>query len=201
MVCEMRHPRGLNFANERKVWHLRVQKNMSWESIAAEVVNLQGAPSTADLVKRAYNKFNGAAGRSVYKFARCGRERWKITIGVQHFILAKLLQLRMTQVCTSTTLQAVLAKEKGVNVSDATIRKFLRRKGYRWLPRAQKLAYSAMDKQLRFRFCKQRCDYLRSSWTRSCRCRWTASYSPSRRMMRLSGRMCVAMARHTCTGG
>ena len=154
MVCEMRHPRGLNFANERKVWHLRVQKNMSWESIAAEVVNLQGAPSTADLVKRAYNKFNGAAGRSVYKFARCGRERWKITIGVQHFILAKLLQLRMTQVCTSTTLQAVLAKEKGVNVSDATIRKFLRRKGYRWLPRAQKLAYSAMDKQLRLRFCK-----------------------------------------------
>ena len=56
--------------------------------------------------------------------------------------------------CTSTTLQAVLAKAKGVNVSDATIRKFLRRKGYRWLPRAQKPAYSAMDKQLRIRFCK-----------------------------------------------
>ena len=154
MVCVMRHPRGLNFANERKVWHLRVQKNMSWESIAAEVVNLQGAPSTADLVKRAYKKFNGAVGRSVYKFARCGRKRWKMTTDVQHFILAKLLQIRKKQVCTSTTLQEVLAKEKGVNVSDATIRKFLRRKGYRWLPRAQKPAYSAMDQQLRLRFCK-----------------------------------------------
>ena len=77
-----------------------------------------------------------------------------MTTDVQHFIVAKLLQIRKKQVCTSTTLQEVLAKEKGVNVSDATIRKFLRRKGYRWLPRAQKPAHSAMDQQLRLRFCK-----------------------------------------------
>jgi hypothetical protein len=106
------------------------------------------------LVKRVYNKFNGRLGRSVCNFAKCGRKRWKMTIGVQNFILAKLLQIRKKQVCTSTTLQAVLAKERGVNVSDATIRKFLRRKGYRWLARAQKPAYSALDKQLRLRFCK-----------------------------------------------
>ena len=91
MVCEMRHPRGLDFANERKVWHLRVQKNLSWESIASEVVNLQGGPSTADLVKRVYNKFNGRLGKSVCDGANCGRKRWELTSGARHFAVAKLL--------------------------------------------------------------------------------------------------------------
>ena len=58
MVAEMRHPRGLDFPTERRVYHLRVDQHMSWDDIAAEVRNLAGEPSTADTVKRAYARFS-----------------------------------------------------------------------------------------------------------------------------------------------
>ena len=50
LVSEMVHPRGLDFANQRKVVILRDVKDMAWDDIADQVVNLAGEPSTRDCV-------------------------------------------------------------------------------------------------------------------------------------------------------
>jgi transposase len=47
-------------------------------------------------------------------------------------------QLRKECVCTSTTLQGVLAKERKVKVSAGHVRNVLLKSGYRWLRRSQK---------------------------------------------------------------
>ena len=106
----MRHPKGLDFANERKIYHLRKDKHMSWEAIAEEVVNNSGNPSTADTVRRAFLRFRAKFGASKYNYANCGRRRTTMTLDVQKFIIRKLLQIRKKNVCTSTTLQALVAK-------------------------------------------------------------------------------------------
>ena len=40
VISEMVHPRGLDFANQRKVVMLRDEQDMSWDDIASEVTNL-----------------------------------------------------------------------------------------------------------------------------------------------------------------
>ena len=153
MVQEMRHPRGLDFETERDVVKMR-DKGMSWDDIAESVENLAGEPSTRDTVKRAYGNFKVKLGRSQYKFARCGRRKWLLTPEVQKFLLSSLLKIRRKTVCTSTTLQALLAKEKNVKLHDSTIRKFLKKSGYKWLPRAQKRKYSTEDMAARDKFAR-----------------------------------------------
>eukprot|EP00435_Cladocopium_sp_Y103_P069316 s247_g33.t1 len=44
--------------------------------------------------------------------------------------------------CTTKSLQAELARARGVAVDQSTIRKFLQAQGYRWLPRGQKRKYA-----------------------------------------------------------
>ena len=149
LVSEMRHPRGLDFRNERKVVILRDAKGLAWDDIAELVVNLQGEASTADCVKRAYERFNSKNGRSKYFYARCGRKRFKLTQQVQNFLVRRLKELRKKIVVTSTTLQTLLASERGIRVSDSAIRKLLRKRGFKWLPRAQKRAYNSKDKKTR----------------------------------------------------
>ena len=149
LQSEMVRKRGLSFANQRKVVILRDVKHMTWDDIASEVVNLEGTASTRDCVKRAYDRFNVKKGLSKYKFANCGRKRWKLTKDIQAYLVRRLLQLRRTEVCTSTTLQADLAKNKGVSVSAFSIRKLLFARGYRWRPRAQKRQYSHDDMKAR----------------------------------------------------
>ena len=67
----------------------------------------------------------------------------------------KLVALRKKTICTSTTLQRLLAQEKNIKVSDSGIRKALLSMGYRWLPRAQKRKYSNADMKARLAFAKK----------------------------------------------
>ena len=155
LVQEMRHPRGLNFANERKVYHLRKDQKMTWVKIAEEVENEAGEASTTETVRRAFQRFSVKNGRSSYKFGNCGRKPWKITKPVANFLVRKLLEIRKKTICTSTTLQALLAKEKGVIVADSAIRKVLVKRGFKWLPRRQKRLYSEKDMKARLKFARR----------------------------------------------
>ena len=152
VVSEVVHPRGLDFKNQRRVVMLRDCKKMSWDDIASEVVNRQGEPTTADCVKLAYKRFNTKAEHSKYRYFKCGRKRWKLTAEMQNFLVQRLLQLRKKIVVTSNTLQKVLASEKGIRVNASAIRKVLKQKGFRWLPRAQKRLYKKEDMAARKAF-------------------------------------------------
>ena len=138
MEMEMLHLRGLSFANQRKVVIYRDVKKMSWDDIAACVVNKMGEPSTRDCVKRVYDKFQPRKGRCSYGYGRCGRRRWKLTKDIQNWLVRRLLRDRKKMICTSTSLQRDLAGERGVVVCASAIRKVLVERGFKWLPRAQK---------------------------------------------------------------
>ena len=152
VIREVRHPLALDFANERLVYHLRKDEKKSWDYIAANVENNSGEPSTRATVQRAYLRFSVKNGKSAYKFANCGRFAWKLTPAIEKFLLRKLLCLRKKMICTSVTLQGILAKEKGVQLADSAIRKFLISEGYKWSPRAQKRLYSEKDMAKRYKF-------------------------------------------------
>ena len=133
---------------------------MSWDKIVdpkvGGVVNLEGKPTCADVAKRAYKKFfKRGKSKTKYDYNKCGRKRWKLTKKVEDFLLCKLRTHRKKGMCTSKTLQFLLAKEKNVSVDDSTIRKLLLKKGYRWVPRAQKRAYTARDMRVREKFAKR----------------------------------------------
>ena len=61
VVQDNRHPRGLDFNEQRKVVMLRDDKGMSWDDIVdpakGGVVNRLGKPSCRDVVRRTYNKW------------------------------------------------------------------------------------------------------------------------------------------------
>ena len=160
LVTDMRHPRGLDFQQQRKVVMLRDDKKMSWDKICdpkvGGVVNLEGNATCPDVAKRAYrNFFKRGKRKAKYNYNKCGRKRWKITKEIEAFLLSKLRAKRKSGICTSKTLQFLLAQEKGVAVDDSTIRKFLTAKGYRWLPRSQKRKYTDGDMVLRAEFAKR----------------------------------------------
>ena len=100
-------------------------------------------------------EFSNRAGRRPYKYHRCGRKPWKVSKLVERFIVSKLKELRRQGVCTCTTLQKVVAREKGVQLERSTISKVLTRNGYRWLPRAQKRKYSPQVRAQRLAFAQQ----------------------------------------------
>ena len=156
LVQEMVHPRGLDFRNQRRVAILRAQTPpVPFWRIAEVVRNLQGLPSTEDVVRRAYARFNEKKGRVLYKYHKCGRKPWKITRQVGTFVLKTLLRERRHGICTSTTLQAAVAKEYKLTVSTSQIRKYLTARGYRWLPRAQKRLYNAKMRRWRTAFAEE----------------------------------------------
>ena len=78
-----------------------------------------------------------------------------MTADIQKFVIKKLHSTRKVDVCTSKTLQDLLAQEKAIAVNNSTIRKFLLSKGYRWLPRAQKREYSGPEMEVREQFVKR----------------------------------------------
>ena len=51
-----------------------------------------------------------------FKYSICGRKPWKVSKEVEQFVVRKLKELRKKCVCTSTTLQEVLAKEMHVEL-------------------------------------------------------------------------------------
>ena len=154
VVSEMVHPRSLDFENQRKVVQMR-DEGYSWDDIAAEVVNLEGEPSTPNTCRTTYLAFSKKKNRRPFQYANCGRTAWKITPEVEKFIVRKLKELRKTCVCTSTTLQTVVARELKVKVSAGHIRKVLANNGYKWLRRTMKRIYSKGDKEARRAFARK----------------------------------------------
>ena len=154
VIREVVRSNGLSFAMQRKAVSLRGE-GMSFNKIAKKVKNLKNKKTTEDTVRRACKRFNVAKGRATYNYSKCGRKPWLVTRAVSKFLIRRLCVLRKTTICTSTTLQEVLAQEMRVKLEVSTIRKHLKKKGYQWLPRAQKRAYSAADKKLRLTLAKR----------------------------------------------
>ena len=151
LVQESRHPRSLNFANERKVVILRDQ-GWTWDAVAASVKNLQGEQPSVRLLKTVYSGFNRKKGRRVYKYDKCGRNPWKVTPAVEAFLVRRLKALRNRCVCTAATLQREAVEKLELELDVSTIRKALKKHGYTWLPKAQKpkLSKELMAERLRW---------------------------------------------------
>ena len=138
LLQEVVSKRSMNFANQREAYVLRTVGKKSWTHIAGQVVNLQGNRPAWGSVRNVVTAFSVKRGRRHYKYARCGRKPWKMTPNVQQYVRRRLLADRTSKVVTSKTLQADVAREKGVLVADSCIRKLLLKRGYKWLPRRQK---------------------------------------------------------------
>jgi transposase len=151
-VCVLRHAitkelsirggRGHD-THVRSVVILRDVHHETWAAIAAKVKNLRGESPSVQTVTNVYDSFAARHGRVKTKYANCGRKKWKMTPDIEKFVIRRLRQLRSKCVCTATTLQHVLAREKNVRVHASCIRKVLLKHGYNWLPRSQKRKYSA----------------------------------------------------------
>ena len=142
LVSQVQHKKSLNFANQQKAYVLRHKKKLTYDKIAGQVVNLENKPSSANCVRRALLRFSTKKGYSTYKYDKCGRKPWKLTPEVKKWLVKRLLALRTKCICTSTKLQAELAREKKIQVDDSAIRRALREAGYFWLPRCQKRKYN-----------------------------------------------------------
>ena len=154
LVTESVSSRSLDFPNQRKAYVLRHVHKQSWETIAGQVVNVSGGHPSWVCVRETVQSFSVAKGRRQMKYDRCGRKPWNMTKEVQQFLVRRLLARRTCEIVTSVSLQADLAKEMQVTVEDSTIRKFLRSRGYQWLPRSQKRRYDADEKKARVTFAK-----------------------------------------------
>ena len=155
LECEMVHAKSLSFANQRKVVILRDVKKLSWDKIALKVKNRQGNTPSAWLCRNVYNEFDRTKARRKYKYHMCGRKAWKVTREVELFVVGKLKALRNSTHCTSTVLQKILASEKGIALEGSTIRKILKKHGYKWMPRSRKPKYSKERRQERLRFARK----------------------------------------------
>ena len=131
---------------------LRHVKKQSWQKIAPQIVNIRGGTPSWVTVRDTVQGLDKTTGRRHFHYSRCGRRPWKMTLDVQKFLIRRLVSRRASQMVTSATLQADLAAEKGVVVETSTIRKLLKRKNYKWLPRNQKRKYSRGQKAARVAF-------------------------------------------------
>ena len=125
VVSEQVHPAGLSFASQRQVVIRRDVYGETWNTIAEQVQNLRGEMPSEETVRRVYKRFSTTDGRVKTKYAKCGRKKWKMTPAIESFLVSSLRKLRLRCVCTSTTLQHVLAREKGFQVSQSYIKKIL----------------------------------------------------------------------------
>ena len=150
----MVHPRSMDFRNQRRVVLFRDTEGLSWETIASKVQNLKGENPSWTQCRNVYNSFNARTGHKAYKYKNCGRRREKVTTAVDRFLEKRLLALRHKVEVNASVLQRELAKGMGVKLESSTIRRALKRLGYRWLPRTQKRVYSS-DEML------ERCAFAR----------------------------------------
>ena len=133
---------------------LRHVKKLSWEKIAEQVVNISGETPSWVTVRDTVQAFNVNRGCRRFQYSKCGRKPWKLTADARQFLLRRLVKDRVSKIVSSVTLQADLASEKGIVVEESTIRKFLGKAGYKWLPRNQKRKYSKEQMQVRLDFAK-----------------------------------------------
>ena len=117
----------------------------TFEDIANEVKNLEGGRLDRRTCANYYNEFHRRAGRRRSNYNNCGRKPWKLTDDVKNCLTATLLNQRKQSICTTATVQAELARGKGVIVEMCTIRNYIQKQGYRWLPRGQERRYTQED--------------------------------------------------------
>lgn len=141
---EMKHPRSLSFAQQRRVMDLRDREGLSWEKIAERVVNREGEHPSWKQCSDIWKRFNTRKGRVQYKYWKCGRKKTMKAEDVQ-WVVRQLLRLRKKGPCTSPMLQRLLAKQRNVVVEASLIRKRLREHGYRWLARSRKIKYTTEE--------------------------------------------------------
>ena len=146
--------RSLDFQNQKRAYVLRTVDKLGWEEIAMQVVNVSGVNPSWVTVRTTVEGFNVQKGCRKLKYSKCGRHPWKMTKDVQQFVIRRLVARRASQIVTSVTLQADLASEKGVEVEESTIRKLLRQRGYKWLPRCQKRKYTRAQRSVRVAFAR-----------------------------------------------
>jgi len=152
VVSEMVHPKGFDFATQRKIVILRTVQKMAWKDVAKEVRNLQGKKPRPRHCANYFRDFNKRLGRRKMKYENCGLRPYKVTPEVERFLVRRLRTLRRTSPCTSVTLQQELAREMKVDLAADYIRKILGEHGYKWLPRRQKRLYSAKARGARLKF-------------------------------------------------
>jgi len=153
LVQEVRHPKSLDFKNERKAVLLR-ETGRTWDHIRGQVRNRQGGLPSVSHLKRVCKGFSHKSGQRVYNYQNCGQKPTKVTKTVEKFLVQRLLALRLLCTCTATTLQREVLAAKCVSLDVSTIRKILSKHGFQWLPKAQKRKYSKRRKQERLAFAK-----------------------------------------------
>ena len=154
VIVERVSKQSLDSRNQRKAYVLRTVHKRSYESIAQVVVNREGEHPSWGTVRNICEAFSTAKGRRPYQYHKCGRKAWKLTRDVQRFVLRTLLAQRVKEVVTSSSLADAVARDKGVIIEAPSIRKFLQRRGYRWLPRSQKRKYTEDDRVRRMPFAR-----------------------------------------------
>jgi len=152
LARERVHPRGLDFANQRKVVHLRDDKLLSWAAIADLVRNRQKRKPSWKLCSRTYEAFSKPHARRPYRYKNCGRRPWKVSKEVETFLVRRLLARRVQGICTAALLARDVMDAKHIALEDSTIRKVLAKRGYKWLPRSKKPKYSAPERARRVEF-------------------------------------------------
>jgi len=159
LVSEVVHPKGLSVATCAQVAVRRDVHKESFLNIASKVFNRRGHHPSKETVRVAYKAVNGPAkaGGKKYLYSRCGRKSWKVTKVVRSFLLKRLRALRTKTVCTATTLQREVLRDMGVKLDPSTIRKVLKKSGYKWLRRAQKVKHSAKSMKTRLAFAESVC--------------------------------------------
>ena len=155
LVSEVVRPRGLSFATQRRVVVLRDVQKEQWGTIVNQVRNLAGEKPSLSSVQRCYAALSRRSGRVRTKYNNCGLRPHKVTAAVETFLVTRLRKLRPKMVCTARTLQHELARSMGTKMSVSWVRKVLRKKGYKWLPKRQKRIYSATAKAARLAFAKK----------------------------------------------
>ena len=77
MVVEQVSRRSLDFANQRKAYVLRTVHKQSYQSIATQVVNLQGSHPVWGTIRNAVEQLSRTKGRRTLLYANYGRASWK----------------------------------------------------------------------------------------------------------------------------
>ena len=142
---------------KRKVWVQRKDKKLAmqrtWSIIASKVRNLLGETPFWKVCCDAFNELEKPKRAAKDSYSNCGRK----LIGTKtlvKWIVRQMLKLRTDFDVTSTDLMHLLAKEKGIQVEDSSIRRALRVAGYKYLARSKKPKYSESQKLERLTFAR-----------------------------------------------
>ena len=78
-----------------------------------------------------------------------------MTNSIAKWIVRRMLKLRVWLGVTSADLTQMLAREKGITVEESSVRKVLKKAGYKYLPRSKKPKYNKVQREERLKFAKK----------------------------------------------